>query len=150
MVVRRSLAGAPTGEDVEDLRDWLRTLPGSPAVHEVAVLACGGAHRDDAERPVWAYVEADASAGLARRRCLACGTSVSLLDSAERWTHPPMHACGGCSGSIVEVAAGLHLPDGEHVSWVVVGVRCVDCGRLTGVTDMLLDPTPVADVLSRL
>ena len=148
--MRRTLAGAPTGEDVEDLRAWLRELPGSPAVHEVVVLACHGLQHDESERPVWAYVEADADTGVARRRCLACGTSVALLDSEQRWTHPPMFACPGCSGSIVEVAAGLNLPDGDHVEWVAVGARCVECGRLAGLTDMVLAPTPVLEVLSRL
>lgn len=146
-MVLRTVAGAPTGEDVEDLRVWLRRLDGAPEVHEVVVLGCGN-HQD--ERPTWAYVEADAAAGLARRRCLACGTSVAMLDSQERWSHPQMHACAGCSSSIVEVAAGLHLPDGEHVEWVAVGARCVECGRLTGLTDLLVDRTPVAEVLARL
>ena len=146
-MVLRTVAGAQTGEDVEDLRVWLRELPGAPEVHEVVVLACA-AHED--EQPTWAYVEADATLGLARRRCLACGTSVALLDSGERWTHPPMHACSGCATSIVEVAAGLHLPDGEHVGWVVVGARCVECGRLAGLTDFLLDRAPVGEVLARL
>lgn len=149
-MVRRQVAGAPTGEDVEDLRGWLRELPGSPEVHEVVVLACHGPHPDEAEPPVWAYAEGDPRTGLARRRCLACGTSVALLDSGQRWTHPPMYACAGCSCSIVEVAAGLHLPDGDHVEWVAVGVRCVECGRLAGLTDMVVAPTPVAEVLSRL
>lgn len=146
-MVLRTVAGARTGEDVEDLRAFLRELDGAPEVHEVVVLACA-AHEDD--QPTWAYVEADAREGLARRRCLVCATSVALLDSAQRWNHPPMHACSGCGTSIVEVAAGLHLPDGEHVEWVAVGVRCVECGRLAGLTDMVLPATPVAEVLSRL
>ena len=146
-MVMRTVAGGCTGEDVEDLRAWLRALDGGPHVDEVVVLGCG-AHEDD--RPTWAYVEADARTGLARRRCLQCGTAVALLDSAERWSHPPMHACGGCGASILEVAAGLSLPDGDRVEWVVVGARCVGCGRLAGLTDMLLPPTPVAEVLERL
>lgn len=146
-MTRRTVAGAPTGEDVEDLRSWLRELDGSPPVHEVVVLGCA-AHED--ERPTWAYVECDAALGLARRRCLACGTSVALLDSEQRWTHPPMHACAGCGTSIVEVAAGLSLPDGEHVEWVAVGARCVECGRLAGLTDLVVDRTPVTEVLARL
>ena len=146
-MVLRTVAGERTGEDAEDLRSWLRSLEHAPEVHEVIVLACA-AHEH--ERPTWAYVEADARLGVARRRCLACGTSVALMDSERRWTHPPMHACTGCGTSIVEVAAGLHLPDGEHVEWVVVGARCVECGRLAGLTDLLVDRTPVADLLDEL
>ena len=128
-MVRRTVAGARTGEDVEDLRSWLRELDGGPPVTEVVALACA-AHGED--RPTWAYVEADASAGVARRRCLSCATAVSLLDSAARWTSPMMWCCPGCANSIAEVAAGLSAPDGEHVDWVVVGARCVECGRLAG------------------
>lgn len=146
-MVLRTVAGERTGEDVEDLRLWLRQLPGAPEVHEVVVLGCAQ-HGD--ERPTWAFAEADAGRGTARRRCLSCATSVSLLDSAARWGHPSMHACSGCGSSIVELAAGLHLPDGEHVEWVAVGARCVECGRLAGLTDMVLDRSPVADVLAAL
>ncbi|MCW2613241.1 MAG: hypothetical protein JWN08_235 [Frankiales bacterium] len=146
-MVLRTVAGAPTGEDVEDLRSWLRVLDGSPQVHEVVVLGCG--HHED-EQPTWCYVESDAAKGLARRRCLACGTSVSLLDSEERWSHPPMHACGGCGTSIVELAVGLSVPDGEHVAWVAVGARCVECGRLAGLTDLVVDRTPLTEVLAQL
>ena len=146
-MVLRTVAGCPAGEDVEDLRSWLRQLDGSPPVHEVVVLGCAG-HGD--ERPTWAYVEADASLGLARRRCLACGASVALLDSGARWSRPPMHACSGCGTSIVEVAVALSLPDGDHVEWVAVGARCVECGRLAGLTDLVLDRTPLAEVLARL
>ena len=146
-MVLKTVAGARTGEDVEDLRVWLTQLDGSPEVHETVVLACA-AHGD--ERPVWAYVEGDAVHGVARRRCLACAKAVSLLDSEARWTHPPMWSCAGCKQSIVEVAAGLSLPDGEHVDWVVVGVRCVECGRLAGLTDMVVDHQALPQVLAAL
>lgn len=146
-MVLRSVAGARTGEDVADLHAWLRTLDGAPEVHEVVGLHCG-AHDDTSA--TWAYVEADAATGLARRRCLACATTVPLLDSAERWTYPPMWSCRGCGQSIAELAVGLHLPDGEHVEWVALGARCVDCGRLAGLTDVVLDRLPLAEVLARL
>src|SRR3954447_25701310 len=146
-MVLKKVAGARTGEDVEDLRSWLCTLEGSPEVHETVVLGCAQ-HGD--ERPTWAYVEGKAAEGIARRRCLSCATAVHLLDSEARWTHPPMWSCRGCGNSIVEIAAGLNVPDGEHVDWVVVGVRCVECGRLAGLTDMVVESTPITEVLSRL
>lgn len=146
-MVQRKVAGARTGEDAEDLRTWLTELEGSSEVHETVVLACAQ-HGD--ERPTWAYVEGRAAEGVARRRCLACATTVHLLDSEQRWSHPPMWACRGCGQSIVEVAAGLSLPDGENVEWVVVGVRCVECGRLAGLTDMVVDSQPVSQVLAKL
>ena len=140
-------AGAPVGEDVEDLRDWLRRLDGAPDVHEVVTLHCSG-HGDEA--PTWSYVEADAAAGLARRRCLACAQTAHLLDSEPHWSHPPMWACPGCRQSIAELAVGLNLPDGEHVEWVVLAARCVDCGRLAGLTDVVVDRQPLAEVLAQL
>ena len=146
-MVMRTVHGARTGEDVADLRSWLHELPGAPQVHEFAVLGCGQ-HGD--ERPTWSYIEADASAGVARRRCLACGHSAYMLDSDTRWTHPPMFACQGCGHSIAEIGVGLNLPDGENVRWVAVAVRCVECGRLAGVTDMVVDGVPAAEVLAAL
>lgn len=146
-MVLRSVGAALVGEDVEDLRAWLGELEGGPRVHETVVLSCA-AHDDD--EPLWAYVEADAGAGLARRRCLACGTSVALLDSQERWSFPPMWACGRCGHSLAELAAGLSRPDGEHVEWLVLGARCVECGQLAGLTDFVLAGTPVAEVLAAL
>ena len=143
----RTVAGAPTGEDVEDLRAWLRRLPGAPPVHEVVTLHC--ADHDD-EQPTWAYAEADPTTGIARRRCLACAAAVHLLDSESRWTHPQMWACGGCGQSIAELAVGLSLPDGEHVEWAALGARCVECGRLAGLTDIVLDRLPLAEVVARL
>ncbi|GAC1444653.1 MAG: hypothetical protein NVSMB55_21720 [Mycobacteriales bacterium] len=146
-MVLKKVAGARTGEDAEDLRAWLTDLEGSPQVHETVVLACAE-HGD--ERSTWAYVEGRAAEGIARRRCLACATTVHLLDSQVRWSHPPMWSCRGCGQSIVEVAAGLSLPDGEHVEWVVIGVRCVECGRLSGLTDMVVESGPLAQVLAEL
>jgi DNA-directed RNA polymerase subunit RPC12/RpoP len=146
-MVLRTVTGGRTGEDVGDLRTWLHELEGAPQVHEVAVLGCGK-HGD--EHPTWSYVEADPAAGVARRRCLACGSSVSLLDSESRWTHPPMFACQGCGHSIAEVAVGLHIPEGELVRWVAVAARCVECGRLAGLTDMVVPGVPVTEVLAAL
>ena len=146
-MVLKKVAGARTGEDAEDLRSWLSSLEGAPEVHETVVLACAQ-HGD--ERPTWAYVEGNSVEGIARRRCIACATTVHLLDSESRWTYPPMYACRGCGNSIVEVAVGLSVPDGEHVEWVVVGTRCVECGRLQGLTDMVVPARPLREVLSEL
>lgn len=146
-MVLRTVSGVPTGEDVEDLRAFLSKLPESPEVHETVVLACGN-HEDD--RPTWMYVEADPRNGVARRRCLQCAQSVALLDSEQRWTHPPMWSCGTCTQSIAEVAVGLSIADGEHVTWVVIGARCADCGRIDGLTDLVLPGTPLTEVLEQL
>lgn len=146
-MVLRTANGARTGEDVDDLREWLRTLDGAPEVHEVVVLHCAQ-HGEDA--PTWQYVEADAQQGIARRRCLACATTVHLLESEAHWTHPMMWACGGCGQSIAELCVGLHVPDGEHVEWVALAARCVDCGRIAGLTDVVVDRRPLPEVLAAL
>ena len=146
-MVLRTVQGVLLGEDVEDLRAFLSSLPDAPEVHETVVLGC---ERHEDERPTWTYVEADSREGVARRRCLQCAASVGLLDSDERWTHPPMWSCGACGQSIAEVAVGLSAEDGEHVTWVVVGARCVECGQIVGLTDMVLPGTPLTEVLSAL
>ena len=146
-MVLKHVSGDIAGEDVEDLRSWLSSLPGAPEVTERVVLAC---ERHGDERPTWSYVEADPTTGVARRRCLSCADVRYLLDSDDRWSHPPMWACRGCGQSIVEVAAGLSAPDGEHVEWVVLGARCVECGRIGGLTDAVVADQPLAQVLDAL
>jgi hypothetical protein len=146
-MVLRVVGGIRTGEDTEDLRAFLSHLEGSPTVSETVVLGCGN-HGD--ERPTWTYVEADPANGVARRRCLQCATNVWVLDSEERWTFPHVWACGSCGQSICEVAAGLALSEDEQVSWVVLGARCCDCGRIDGLTDLVLPGTPLPEVMGRL
>lgn len=143
-MVLRAGGRASKAEDVDDLRAWLGSLPGGPYLSETLVLACGQ-HGD--ERPTWMYVEADPAAGCARRRCLSCGFAVSLLDSGARWTFPPMWSCVGCGNSIAELAAGLSVPNGDHVDWVVLGARCVECGQVDGLTDFVLEQQPLPSVV---
>jgi len=146
-MVLRVVGGVRLGEDAEDLRSFLRGLDGGPEVHETVLLACEN-HGD--ERPTWTYVEADAAVGCARRRCLQCARNVWILDSEERWSFPHVWSCGSCGQSIAEVAAGLSLPDGAHVEWVALGARCVDCGRIDGLTDLVLSALPLSQVVGQL
>ena len=64
-----------------------------------------------AEPSTWFYVEADAETAVARHRCMSCGDSRDVLDSAEHWNFPRMWACPSCSQSIAEIAAGLHADE---------------------------------------
>ena len=146
-MVLRMVGGVRTGENTEDLRTFLTRLDRSPVVHETFVLACSN-HGD--ERPTWTYAEADPVVGAARRRCLQCATNVWVLDSEERWNFPHMWSCASCGQSIAELAAGLSMPDGSHVDWVVLGARCVDCGRIDGLTDFVLPSTPLGHVVASL
>jgi hypothetical protein len=61
-----------------------------------------------------------------------------------------MWACGTSGQSLAEVAVGLSVREDEKVTWVVVGARCADCGRIDGLTDFVLAPTPLTEVLERL
>jgi hypothetical protein len=147
-VALRTVSGRETAETIEDLTSWLRGLEGCPPVtHTVAARCRLPVHED--EPATWFYVEADAAAGVARTRCLACGDAHALFDSAERWTFPPAWACFNCRQSIAEVAYGVSSAD-DHASWVVMAVRCVECGHLAGVTDQVLANVPMDDVLENL
>jgi hypothetical protein len=135
-----------TAEDSDDLCSWLLSLPTPHELTEAVTLTCDR-HGDSA--PTWMYVEADSAAGVARRRCLACAHSVHALDSEDRWTFPQMWACVRCGHSIAEVAAGLHTVDAA-VHWVALGARCVECGRVGGLTDLTVAGRPRDEVLGEL
>jgi hypothetical protein len=146
-MVLRTVGGHRIGEDTEDLRAFLTQLDGSPVVRETLLLGCDN-HGD--ERPTWTYVEADPATGVARRRCLQCATSHWIMDSESRWSFPHVWSCLACSQSICEVAAGMAMPDDDHVDWLVLAARCVDCGRIQGLTDMVLPNVPLPEVLGKL
>jgi hypothetical protein len=148
LVALRETSGTVSGETAEDLLDWLRDLTGCPPVTHT-VLACCDRHGPD-DDATWCYVEADASAGVARRRCVACGATAALLDSAERWTFPPMFSCRSCSQSLVEVGAALSTSEADETRWVALAARCVGCGRIEGLTDAVVDGIPREEILTRL
>lgn len=132
----RAVSGRTTAESVDDVARWLRDLTGCPPVNHTIAATCTRERHD--EPATWFYVEADRAEGVARLRCLGCGDARSLLDSADRWTYPAVWCCPNCSQSIAEVAFGLHLEDDDTATWAALGVRCVNCGDLSGVTDFVL------------
>jgi hypothetical protein len=146
-VTLREASGIVTGDDADDLLSWLRDLDDCPPV-TLAMLASCDRHGD--EHPTWSYVEADAATGVARRRCVACGGTSALLDSAERWTFPPMWSCQGCAQSLAEVAAGLSTTEADETTWLALAARCVGCGRIEGLTDVVVPRLPVDEVAGRL
>ena len=144
----RAVSGRPKAETAEDLTQWLHDLDGCPVVNRTSLATCSRPSHD--EPATWFYVEADRSEGVARLRCLACGDARAVLDSEERWTYPAAWSCPNCRQSIAEVGFGLHVEGGDSVSWVAVGVRCVNCGELGGVADFVTAATPVDEVLASL
>jgi ribosomal protein S14 len=140
-------SGAVTGDTADDLLDWLRGLTGCPPVTHTLLTSCD---RHGDENPTWSYVEADASSGVARRRCVACGATSALFDSAERWTFPPMWSCRGCAQSLVEVGAGLSTTTDDETTWLVLAARCVACGRIEGLTDAVVPGLPLDEVTAHI
>jgi hypothetical protein len=135
-VTLRAVSGHTTAESVDDLTQWLHGLTGCPTVNRTITASCPGPSHD--EPATWFYVEADRVEGVARLRCLGCGRARPLLDSEDRWTFPPAWSCANCRQSIAEVVFGLHLEDDDTVSWLALGVRCVNCGDLAGVADFVV------------
>ena len=137
----RTAHGHHKAETVEDLKSWLRDLTNCPSITRVVSARCD---RDvhGADPGTWFYVEADAREGVARLRCLGCADVKPVLDSADRWTYPPAWACSDCSQSIAELAFGVH-EDGGAATWLAVAARCVECGSVYGLTDLVVPATPV-------
>lgn len=141
----RTVAGQQTAESAADLEQWLRDLRGCPQVTRTLVARCTQpVHGDDPA--MWFYVEADANEGIARLRCLACADMRPILDSAERWNYPQAWSCYNCRQSITEVVFGISERDGV-AEWLVVAARCVGCGHVAGLTDMVV-PNVAADVFA--
>ena len=148
-MVLQTVAGTTIGEDADDLQAWIRVLAGCPHVTHTMLTRCDNPTHGEDERPAWFYVEGDARNGVARRRCLACAVVKPMLDSNDHWTFPPMWMCRGCGQSIAEIGIGAHAEttgDGPRVTWLVVGLRCVGCGTVDGLTDMLVPHLTLGEV----
>lgn len=148
-MVLRTVAGRRTGESTDDLESWLVQLEDCPAVSRTFLITCAN-EIHGSEPATWFYVEADAAIAVARHRCMSCGESKDVLDSAEHWNFPRMWACPSCSQSIAELAAGLHVDSADTVSWIALAARCVDCGTIEGLTDFSIAATSSAQVVRQL
>ena len=145
----RTAGGRTLAESVQDLKQWLHGLDGCPPIQRTVVAECRRpTHGEDPG--TWFYVEADRADGVARVRCLACGDSNSLFDSADRWTYPTAWSCSSCRQAIAEVVYGLHVEGGDAVTWVAMATRCVECGDMAGVADFVLPGVAVDEVVASL
>jgi len=147
-VVMRTVGTRHTAEDIEDLDVWVRSLTGCPPVTQTAFAAC--THDSHGDEPaMWFYVEADPRAGVARLRCLSGGHARDIANSGEYWTFPHVWSCLSCSQSIAEVVYGIH-DDAGTAKWLVIAVRCVECGDVAGLTDIVLGEVPIDSLLAEL
>ena len=134
-----------TGESEADLLAWLCGLSDCPPVTQPQLLRCDN-HPDS---PAFCgFVQADPRTGVARRRCVACARMTDLFDSGERWTFPDTFECLGCRQSLVELAVGIAAGGDGTAEWLALAARCVGCGRISGLTDRLLDRIPINEVLA--
>lgn len=133
-----------TGEDSDDLLAWLTTLTGCPPITQPVLLQC---ERHDEPVPC-SYVQADPQAGVARRRCVACAHVTDLYDSGERWTYPDTWSCLTCQQSLAELAAGISANEQGRADWLALAARCVGCGRISGLTDVVLQGVEVEKLLT--
>lgn len=144
----RKVGRQALAETIEDLERWLRSLEGCPVINRTRRVRCTrSAHGD--EEATWFYIEADAANGVARMRCLACGDVRPVLDSQERWTFPSAWSCHNCNQAIAEVAFGIHN-ENSRATWLAMAVRCVECGHLEGVTDLVVPDIDVDELVDAL
>jgi hypothetical protein len=147
-MVMLSAGRRPKSETVTDLAHWVHQLSGCPEISRTKQAVCRAVSHG-ASPATWFYVEADATEGVARLRCLAGGHVQDLMDSDERWTYPGVWACTGCGQSIAEAVYGVHA-EADRATWLALAVRCVNCGDVAGVTDLVLEPTDVDALLDAL
>jgi hypothetical protein len=147
-MVMRTVGTRERAESVEDLFGWLRGMTDCPPIGPTSVAQCFHPSHGD-EPATWFYVEADGEEGVARLRCVAGGHVHELLDSAERWTFPGAWACLACSQSIAEVVYGISERGGK-ADWLAMAVRCVECGDVAGVCDLVLPSMDLALLLGAL
>lgn len=131
-----------TGEESADLLPWLSALTGCPAITQVRLLRC-----EKEDREFCGFVQADPHTGVARRRCVACAEVTDLFDSSERWSFPATYECPGCQQSLMELAVGISADDERRATWLALAARCIDCGRISGLTDRLVPGVTLEEVL---
>lgn len=147
-MVMRTLGNRQSAENAEDLATWVQSLTGCPPITQTAIAVCRHpSHGDDPA--TWFFVEGDAEAGVARLRCLSGGHVIDVLDSADHWTFPGAWACVSCSQSIAEVVYGINAEAGT-AKWLAVVVRCVECGDVAGLTDIVLGAVLLDELLRSL
>ena len=81
-------------------------------------------------------LEGDPHEGGARRKCFICRTLFYLADSEENWdeVNPVPCRCVECHTEPHNTGVGFALDARGEVTWIYVGVRCVNCGVLGSFT----------------
>ena len=126
-----------TGEDFADLVEYLRLLTedGYPVRRVLEPqCSCGG-------RKFTLY--RDATEGVARRTCAACGAKAFIGDSAESWEDArPRRVRCPCGSTTAQLGIGFSLRDDGDIRWITIGQRCVECGILGVYVDWKIDYSP--------
>lgn len=147
-MVMRTAGHRHTAETVLDLVQWVEALEGAPEIARTKQAMCH--HESHGDEPAtWFYAEADSVEGVARLRCLAGGHVQHILDSEQRWTFPHMWSCVSCSQAIAEIVYGVHVENAK-ATWVVLAARCVECGDVAGLTDIVITPTDLDEFVDSL
>ncbi|ADB34668.1 hypothetical protein Kfla_5662 [Kribbella flavida DSM 17836] len=140
MVIER---GRPwwQGTEAGDLDEYLR------AFSHGQVCAAVHARCEGCDGSVFG-VSVDADNGYAERRCVRCGATHVMLDSAEAAGDADVgEAACPCGGEEFEVAVGFaERVDGE-LGWVFVGLRCTADGVLGIYLDWKIDYLPSRQLL---
>lgn len=125
------------GEDFNDLAEYLRLLTedGYP-VQRVLEPECSCGERIF-------KLHRDATEGVARRTCVACGIKAFIGDSGEFWAdaRPRLVKCP-CGNPTYQLGVGFALRDGGDIRWITVGQRCTACGILGSAVDWKVDHSP--------
>jgi hypothetical protein len=88
--------------------------------------------------------------GVAMRTCTGCHDVAFIGDSEEHWKDADTgDAECVCGKKTFEIAIGYCRGDGDEVSWIIVGARCISCSTIGVYTDWSIDYEPSAHLLDQ-
>ncbi len=78
--------------------------------------------------------------GVAKRTCTECKCEAFIGDSEEHWDEADTGdgQCP-CGKKVFELAIGYCRDKEGHVSWMIVGARCISCSTIGVYTDWSID-----------
>lgn len=135
-----------TGSDPGDIAEYLRLLVEQEAGHtphkyRSVRCTCGA--------EVFG-LRFDRNEAFSERRCVACDSTVLMLDSADSSedARPKKWRCRGCKGTQCNLGVWFSMIDPNTVRWIYVGSRCTGCGLLGCYADWKVMHGPSMDLLA--